>query len=95
MQIKFTLEDTSEWMRSDDYKVRLKAEYWQLVIRMEKARNAAVHFLNPDSPDVTTRSRVEDLLEQFEIMKKYKRLLEKRARYEHADLDNVDVVFWW
>ena len=40
MQVKFTLEDTIEWMKSDDYKVRLKAEYWQLVIRMEKARNA-------------------------------------------------------
>lgn len=93
MQVKFTLEDTIEWMQSDDYKVRLKAEYWQLVIRMEKARNAVVHFIKPVL-STTAANRAEMLSDQFEIMKEYKKILEKRAFSENADLDNDDVVMW-
>lgn len=93
MQVKFTLEDTIEWMKSDDYKARLKAEYWQLVIRMEKARNAVVKFMKPDL-NATAANRAEMLSKQFEIMKEYKKILEKRALSEHADLDNDDVVMW-
>lgn len=93
MQVKFTLEDTIEWMRSDDYKIRLKAEYWQLVIRMEKARNAVANFIKPEL-NVTAANRCEMLSKQFEIMKEYKKILEKRAFSENADLDNDDVVFW-
>lgn len=40
MDLKYTLSDTTELMQSDDYKERLKAEYWQLVIRLEKLRRA-------------------------------------------------------
>lgn len=93
MYIRYTLEDTVEWMRSDDYKVRLKAEYWQLVIRMEKARNAVANFINKDL-NATDVNRCEMFSKQFEIMKEYKKLLEKRALSENADLDNDDVVFW-
>lgn len=93
MQVKFTLEDTIEWMKSDDYKVRLKAEYWQLVIRMEKARNAVSNLIKPEL-NAKEANRVEMLSKQFEIMKEYKKILEKRAHSENADLDNNDVVFW-
>ena len=93
MYIRYTLEDTIEWMKSDDYKARLKAEYWQLVIRMEKARNAVANFIKPDL-NATSANRCEMLSTQFEIMKEYKKILEKRAFSENADLDNDDVVFW-
>lgn len=93
MNIRYTLEDTIEWMKSDDYKVRLKAEYWQLVIRMEKARNAVANFIKPEL-NATAANRAEMLSKQFEIMKEYKKILEKRALSEHADLDNDDVVVW-
>lgn len=93
MYIRYTLEDTIEWMKSDDHKVRLKAEYWQLVIRMEKARNAVANFIKPDL-NATSANRAEMLSKQFEIMKEYKKILEKRAFSENADLDNGDVVFW-
>lgn len=93
MNVRYTLEDTIEWMRSDDYKVRLKAEYWQLVIRMEKARNAVANFIKPEL-SATAANRADMLSKQFEIMKKYKKILEKRAFSENADLDNDDVVFW-
>lgn len=74
-------------MKSDDYKERLKAEYWQLVIRMERLRRAIAHFIAADG--------CEDRLKpQFDIMRKYKHILEQRAHAECIDLDNDDVVFW-
>lgn len=93
MQVKFTLEDTIEWMKSDDYKVRFKAEYWQLVIRMEKARNAIVKFGfdNINGKDIWL---VEQLNKQFEIMHEYKKILENRAIGSGIDLDNDSVVLW-
>lgn len=93
MDLKYTLSDTIEWMQSDDYKVRFKAEYWRLVIRMEKARNAVANFMKP-ALNATAANRCEMLSKQFEIMKEYKKILEKRAFSENADLDNDDVVFW-
>lgn len=84
MDIKYTLSDTIEWMQSDDYKVRLKAEYWQLVIRLEKLRQAfAHHFIANDGYS-----------DRLDIMRKYKHILEQRAIAESIDLDNDDVVMW-
>lgn len=31
-----SLTDTVDWMLSDDWKLRLKAEYWQAAIRVQK-----------------------------------------------------------
>lgn len=31
-----SLTDTVDWMLSDDWKLRLKAEYWQAAIRLKK-----------------------------------------------------------
>jgi hypothetical protein len=87
MQIKFTLEDTIEWMKSDDYKIRLKAEYWQIVIRLEKLRRAIVERFFEDD-------YIQELKPQFDIMRKYKHILEQRAIAESIDLDNDDVVMW-
>ena len=44
--------------------------------------------------NATAANRCEMLSKQFEIMKEYKKILEKRAFSENADLDNDDVVFW-
>lgn len=88
MDLKYTLSDTIEWMQSDDYKVQLKAEYWQLVIRLEKLRRAfAHHFIANDGC-------ADRLKPQFDIMRKYKSILENRAIAESIDLDNDDVVMW-
>ena len=89
MNIRYTLEDTIEWMRSDDYKVRLKAEYWQLVIRMERLRRALVARFHNEDLKVANA-----LLDQFDLMKEYKHTLEQRAIAESIDLDNDDVVMW-
>ena len=87
MDLKYTLSDTIEWMQSDDYKVRFKAEYWQLVIRMERLRRAiAERFFMDDY--------IPELKPQFDIMRKYKHILEQRAIAESIDLDNDDVVMW-
>lgn len=89
MDLKHTLSDTIDWMQSDDYKERLKAEYWQLVIRMERLRRVVVsRFRNEDL------GRVNALLDQFDLMKEYKHILEQRANAENIDLDNDDVVMW-
>ena len=87
MELKHTLSDTIDWMQSDDYKVRLKAEYWQLVIRMERLRRAIVarDFLD---------DYIQELKPQFDIMRKYKHILEQRANAESIELDNDDVVMW-
>lgn len=87
MDIKYTLSDTIEWMQSDDYQRRLKAEYWQLVIRMERLRRAIVERYFMDD-------YIQELKPQFDIMRKYKHILEQRAIAESIDLDNDDVVMW-
>lgn len=92
MNLKYTLSDTIEWMEYDGfdempYKVHLKAEYWQLVIRMEILR---VSIVNRDKID----EYLPVLKKQFDIMRQYKKILESRAEDECIDLDNDDVVIW-
>lgn len=87
MDIKYTLSDTIELMQSDNYRERLRAEYWQLVIRMERLRRAIVEGFFMDD-------YIQELKPQFDIMRKYKHILEKRAIAESIDLDNDDVVMW-
>lgn len=93
MELKYSIEDTIEWMKSSDYKIRLKAEYWQLIIRMEKVRCATLNIGYTDL-NAFNAVRVEDMCNQFKIMHEYKHILEKRAMYDMIDLDNQAVVMW-
>lgn len=99
MELKYCHKDTVEWMLSDDWKVRLKAEYWQLVIRLEGLRRAIVfsekdfisaHLQNKSS---YTELKLSDFREQFRIMAQYKTILEKRAEMNNIDLDSDSVRY--
>ena len=80
--MRYTLDDTIEWMKSDDYKTRMKAEYWQLRIRMEKLRLAIVK-------NKGDKLMSKQLMKMFE----YSMVLEKRADYLGVYLDNDDIAF--
>lgn len=88
MNVKYKLSDTVEWMLSDDYRVRLKGEYWQIVIRLEELRR----YLHENFIRNGREEYFHLMLEQFGLMKDYKRILEKRC-HGLIDLDNDDVSF--
>ena len=69
------LKDTIKLMESDDYKDRLKAEYYQVKIRREKLQKIA-----PNSP-----KRYFKYL--YDVMSEYMQVLEERAQKEDIKLD--------
>ena len=75
-----TLRQTVPLMLSDDYKERMRGEYFQLKIRMEKL-SARINTM----PDGATRSK-ELLFQQLSIMKLYEEVLETRADEEEISL---------
>lgn len=87
MNIKYKLSDTVEWMLSDDYRVRLKGEYWQLVIRLEGLRR----YLHENFIKYGKEEYFQLMMKQFGLMKDYKLLLEERCKGV-IDLDNDDVA---
>ena len=82
------LKDTIEDMISDDYIRRYKAEYRQLVIRIDKLTKYVKHYINSDS-------FIEQQLkaQQLEAMIHYRNILEMRANINNIKLnegDNLD-----
>lgn len=80
-----TLKDTVEMMKSDDYKERFRAEYYQLEIRLnglkkmlDKWDKGELNF-TPACP----RNVYND---QFEYMVDYIAVLAERARVEGIEL---------
>lgn len=73
------LKDTIKLMKSNDYKDRFKAEYYQLKIRKEKLQKMLNNkpFYSKDFYDYS----------QLDVMRSYMILLERRARKENIDLD--------
>ena len=67
------LKDTIEDMISDDYKERFKAEYKQLIIRMDRLYN----YMNNN--EISTEE-IRPLCEQVRAMIAYKRCLKQRAK---------------
>ena len=89
--IKLDLSDTIEWMSSDDYKERLKAEYYQAVIRHDKLVCMVAKYhrgkltFKPECP--------YELLEmQIMAMDKYIDILKIRAQIEHIPIKKIDVI---
>jgi len=80
------LSDTVEWMLSDSYKDRLKAEYHQAIIRHSKLKDMLRRYdegtlpFTPDCP-------IELLRTQKGILAAYVHLLRERARIEGVDLE--------
>ena len=67
------LNQTVKGMISDDYKERFKAEYKQLIIRMDKLYN----YMNNN--EISTEE-MRPLCEQVRAMIAYKRCLKQRAK---------------
>lgn len=94
-----TLKETVELMKSDDYKERFVAEYWQTKIRYEKlkafntkieaARRTRCSEIKP--MEEPKHDCPADLLrDQQGIMGEYLHLLEVRAEIEGVDLNSIN-----
>ena len=75
-----TLKETGDLMFSDDHRERLKAEFFQTYIRMERLEHLLSHreFI-PTCP-------IELLEKQYEAMKDYLLILVKRMVIEGVEL---------
>ena len=82
------LEDTIDAMRSDDYKDRFIAEYYQVRIRYERLKKMVENW---DSGNLTFQPTcprsIYDM--QLNAMKDYIALLEARAAIEEVNLDSL------
>ena len=80
-----SLADTYRLMKSEDYKDRFKAEYYQTVIRFDKLYQMLVKYEN-GTLEFKPTCPIKILKEQKNIMLKYIGILEERARIEKIDL---------
>lgn len=84
------LFDTFEMMNSSDYKERFRAEYYQLLIRVEKLSKMLQMFQDGDLP-FNPECPEKLLEEQREIMWKYLALLRIRAEIEQIQLEEITI----
>lgn len=83
------LKDTVKLMLSEDYKDRMKAEYWQLEIRLQKLLKICNDYENGVLKFKPFCSL--DLLQaQADLMTIYMRLLKERAKDEKISLKEED-----
>lgn len=82
------LLDTIQFMSSNDYKERFKAEYYQLVIRYKKLKNMLEKWDN-NTLDFTPICPRSTYNMQIEAMTKYIAVLEARAVMENIELSEV------
>lgn len=80
-----TLKDTVDGMTDKDYKKRFKAEYDQLVIRMDGLSNM-LHKMKEGILEFTPSCSYDLLASQLMAMEKYKHILEVRADIENIEL---------
>ena len=79
------LKDTVEMMTSEDFKERFKAEYYQLLIRV----NALIGMINKwenNTLDFEPKCSKETLENQVIFMQGYIDILRLRAQMEEIDL---------
>ena len=79
------LKDTIEMMRSEDYKERCRAEYWQTKIRYDKLNKMLVKW-EANTLDFKPVCPFDILAEQKHLMKEYLYMLEVRAEIEGIKL---------
>lgn len=82
------LADTVEMMNSADYKERFKAEYAQLVIRVNGLKNMLDKW-DRGELDFTPTCPREIYNDQMEYMVNYMTVLADRAAMENVDLEDV------
>lgn len=87
-------KDTVGDMLSDDYKRRLRAEYWQLSIRCDKLEKA-LEMWGSDELHPQPKCKRWIIKAQLETMKDYKGILESRAQIEDIDLHIADEAEKW
>ena len=80
-----TLFDTAEMMKSEDYKERFKAEYYQLSFRVFRLEKMVVKY-EAGTLSFTPSCSLELLKEQLEHMQRYLHCLAVRAEIEGIDL---------
>lgn len=79
------LKDTIEMMKSDDFKERFKAEYYQTKIRYDKLDAMTVKY-EAGTLSFTPNCSLELLKEQKAFMGNYIRCLKIRAEIEGIEL---------
>lgn len=77
--------ETGNMMLSDDYKERMKAEYWQVKHRYDSLHRMVVKY-EAGTLDFTPSCSLELLKEQKAAMGKYLYVLEVRAQIENVNL---------
>lgn len=86
------LDFTVDWMRSEDYKDRFKAEYWQTKKRYEKLHWMTVKY-EAGTLEFTPSCPLELLKEQKAAMGQYLNRMEVRAQIEGIDLFDMEVPY--
>ena len=79
------LKDTVELMTSEDYKERFKAEYYQLLIRLESLTTMLYEWKN-NMLDFEPKCSIETLENQVIFMQGYMDILLLRAEIEGIEL---------
>lgn len=80
-----TFGETGSMMLSDDYKERMKAEYWQVKHRYDSLHRMVVKY-EAGTLDFTPSCSLELIKEQKAAMGKYLYVLEVRAQIENVNL---------
>lgn len=80
-----TLDETVEIMSSEDYKDRLRAEYYQVKIRHKKLSEMIAKYAQ-DKLDFEPNCSLELLQDQLNAMYHYMFVLEIRAKVEKIKL---------
>ena len=83
--IKMNLHDTVEMMNSEDYKERFKAEYYQLLLRLDALTGMLIKWEN-NMLDFEPKCSKETLENQVIFMQGYMGILRLRAEIEGIDL---------
>ena len=79
------LKDTVEMMNSKDYKERFKAEFYQLLIRLDSLTSMIIKWEN-NKLDFEQKCSKETLENQVIFMKGYVDILLLRSKIEGIDL---------
>ena len=79
------LKDTVEMMNSEDFKERFKAEYYQLLIRLDSLTSMLIKWKN-NMLDFVPKCSKETLENQVIFMQGYIAILKLRAEIEKIDL---------
>ena len=79
------LERLIELMKSEDYKDRFRAEYYQLEDRIDKLANMLEKY-KAGALNFTPSCSYELLSYQLQTMNAYKRVLEERAEIEGIEI---------